>query len=171
MSAHLPQAIPAIGSQLAGGTVLGHHVLKGQLYALIVPPKAEREIAPTRWNKSLAMVAGATSYFDGRTNTHAMAEAGSGIAKHALSRVIGGHADWYIPSRVEALIIRGNVDALEAFERGWYWTSTQDRDVSDWAWYQDFSDWANQNHDHKSYEYRAFLVRRVPIRYFEVESR
>ena len=165
--------VPAIGAQLAGGTCLGHVFVNGNPFALIVPPKAVREHEPTVWNGALKRVAGATSYFDGWSNTLAMADAGSEIAQWALAQRIEGFGDWFIPSRNDALVICGNVSqagtqykpgATEAFETsGWYWTSTQNEAYDSYAFVQDFG-YGYQSSYHKSNEHRAFLVRREPIR-------
>lgn len=95
MTLHLPSA-PAI--PLEGGFYAGRILIAGTAYALIVAPKAEGERANSIWARSQKMVAGAVSYCDGLANTHAMAEAGSALAKWALGLRIGGFDDWYIPS-------------------------------------------------------------------------
>ena len=70
------------------------------LYGLQVAPKAPGECL-SAWSPDRTEVAGATSYFDGLTNTRAMAEAGLKVAQWALAMEIDGHKDWYIPSRDE----------------------------------------------------------------------
>ena len=91
--------LPAIGAPFEGGFFTGVIVVNGQRRALITAG-AEGELKG-KWNESLATVSGATSRTDGMANTKAMAEAGSELAQQALALSIGGHADWYIPSKDE----------------------------------------------------------------------
>ena len=110
-------------------------------------------------------VEGALSYFDGAANTRAMAEAGSPLAVKVLAFKIGGFEDWHLMSRGEALLAMAARDLMpetEAFEREWYWTSTQYADVSDCAWFQGFYN-GNQNNWHKDGKDMARAVRRVAI--------
>jgi len=93
--------LPAIGSALAGGFYAGRINVDGTIFALVVAPKAEGEHKDTPWAKALKKVAGAMSFLDGFANTAAMAEAGSKLAAWARGLRIGGHDDWYIPSRDE----------------------------------------------------------------------
>ena len=93
--------IPTIpGTPVEGGFYAGRIRVGADLFALIVAPKAEGE-STGAWGQKAKGVPGAASYFDGRANTLAMAEAGSKIAQWALHLAIGGHGDWYIPSRDE----------------------------------------------------------------------
>ena len=92
--------LPAVGALLAGGFYVGQIKVGADVYALIVSPK-EAGSGRHAWNASSDSVRGAESYDDGLTNTVAMAEAGSKLAQWALQLDIGGHADWYIPSRDE----------------------------------------------------------------------
>lgn len=50
----------------------------------------------------------------------------------------------------------------EAFEEAEYWTSTQHASVSDFAWYQDFSN-GGQDYWDKGHKLRARVVRRLPL--------
>ena len=50
----------------------------------------------------------------------------------------------------------------QAFEKAWYWSSTQHASDSDYAWIQDFGN-GYQSNDNKSYQGRARAVRRSPI--------
>jgi hypothetical protein len=88
------------GAPFAGGFFVGIMNVNGQLCALIASPKAGGELRGA-WNASAKSVAGALSYCDGRTNTAAMAEAGSNLAKQILALEIGGFADWYLPAQDE----------------------------------------------------------------------
>lgn len=53
-------------------------------------------------------------------------------------------------------------DGAEAFDPVWYWSSTQHAGNDDSAWCQHF-DGGGQFSNHKDYDYRVVLVRRVPI--------
>jgi hypothetical protein len=91
----------AIGTPLEGGFYAGRIRLPDGDYAVLVAPRTLGEQAAIRWSKSTKRLAGALSFFDGCANTLAMAEAGSPLAQWALGLEMGGHADWYIPSRDE----------------------------------------------------------------------
>ena len=97
-----PQSIAqAFGTILEGGFYAGRIRVGEQEFSIIAAPKAEGEHKDTALNASLKRVSGALSFFDGLANTKAMAEAGSKLAKWAQGLAIGGHSDWYIPSRDE----------------------------------------------------------------------
>ncbi len=97
---------------------------------------------------------------DGMANTLAMVKAGSDLAKRVRALRIDGHADFYIGARDEARIAYAN--AREHMPKEWLWTSTQVELIDGWAWMQHFGD-GRQFDDLKSHEYRAFVLRRVPI--------
>ncbi|MFZ6801970.1 DUF1566 domain-containing protein [Undibacterium sp. Di24W] len=65
-----------------------------------------------------------------------------------------------LPTRQEQAILYGNLK--HEFEPRWYWSSEQHADDSDYAWMQYFDN-GYQDHDLKSYEYRARAVRRLLI--------
>jgi len=92
-----------IGTPWNGGFFAGRILINGnlELHALIVSPRAEGDLEPIAWNASRKNVAGAGSFYDGKANTVAMAEAGSKLAKQILDLKIGGFDDWYLPSRDE----------------------------------------------------------------------
>ena len=97
-----PVTIPTVpGQAFEGGLYVGRILVAGAVHGLIVAPKAEGEHAPIAWHKKRTKVPGAMSFFDGRGNTMAMADAGSEAAKWALDLRIGGFDDWYLPSRDE----------------------------------------------------------------------
>jgi hypothetical protein len=81
------------------------------------------------WHPEYQDVPGAAHDFDGLVNTMAMAEAGSPIATAVRALRIGGHDDWYIAGRggllMQASNLRALIEPAEAFEREWYWSSTQ----------------------------------------------
>ncbi len=101
MNAVTQQELPALGSAFAGGFFAGRINVDGRPFALIVAPKADGEKDDTVWNGAKKKVAGALSFFDGFANTAAMVEAGSKLASWARGLKIGGHDDWYVPSRDE----------------------------------------------------------------------
>jgi hypothetical protein len=163
-------ALPAIGMPYAGGTFAGCFYDGGKPYALILAPKATGEKASVKWGAEKKIVTGALSYSDGPANTDAMAKAGSALGKWARGLKLGGHKDWYLPSRVESLVLFGELRGLKAFNedqpdgiaQAWYWTSTQYAGTEGYAWYQTFYD-GNQGNGHKDDELRARAVRRVAI--------
>ena len=160
-----------LGAPFADGFYLGRVFVGNAAFALVVAPKTEGENDETQWNESRDDVAGANSYFDGLANTEAMVAAGSELAKWARGLRIGGYDDWHLPSRQDLLVIKGNEDAAgkafqkggaEAFEREWYWSSTQNASAPAYAWCQSFH-YGNQFNDWKGSISRARAVRRVPI--------
>jgi hypothetical protein len=82
----------------AGGFFSGTIRINDALYGVITAPKAEGQYSGI-WLPSYDDVPGATSCFDSKANTIAMAEAGSPIALKALATTINGHSDWVIPAR------------------------------------------------------------------------
>jgi hypothetical protein len=163
--------IPTLaGTPFAGGFYAGRFFIGGQAYALIVAPKAEGELEESAWTKSRKRVAGATSYCDGLANTEAMLAAGSGLAKWARGLRIGGFDDWHLPSRLQALVMYGELSTLPDFQEpdenglacAWYWTSTQHAEDDVYAWYQSFS-YGGQYYGLKLTELRARAVRMIRI--------
>lgn len=106
-----PQAQPplTIGQPTEGGFFAGRFLLGGNAFALIVAPKFEGEFANVAWHPSRIDVPAALSFNDGLANTIAMAEAGSELAKRIRALKIGGHDDWYLPSRDELEILYRNL--------------------------------------------------------------
>jgi hypothetical protein len=158
------------GTAFGGGFYAGRFYIGTEAYALIVSPKAEGQIEPMPWNKSEKNVAGATSYCDGLANTKAMAKAGSALAKRVLGLRIGGFKDWHLPSRLQLLMAFHELatakafapEAKEAFDRTWYWSSTQHAEYAGYAWMQDFDD-GFQYVSHKDIEWRARAVRTIKL--------
>jgi len=81
-----------------GGYYGGKIAVGGKPFGVIWAPKAEGDVKAA-WHPSRAGVAAATSYADSITNTLAIAEAGSPLAKLVTALTINGHTDWVIPSR------------------------------------------------------------------------
>lgn len=90
----------AIGAPIQGGFLAGQIKIGADTYALVISPKSAGQFK-AKWNESDASVPGAEHYADGMSNTLALAEAGSEMAKQALSLVIAGYSDWYVPARDE----------------------------------------------------------------------
>jgi len=65
-----------------------------------------------------------------------------------------------LPDRREQSLLYANLKHL--FKEAWYWSSEQHAGNPDSAWMQTFSD-GYQYYDHKSVQYRAVAVRRLPI--------
>jgi len=89
---------------------------------LIVATDPAGEFKPVKWG-AYTEIAGASSKRDGRANTSAMAAAGHQVATAVLALTIGGHTDWHIGSQAEMQVAAANCP--EAFDRDYYWTSTQ----------------------------------------------
>jgi len=109
MKSSTADILPIIGTAMGGGFYAGRIRLADQVFALIVSPKAEGEHQPTVWIPKTKDIPAAKSYNDGLTNTQAMAEAGSNLAKWALGLEIGGENDWYLPSQDELEILYRNL--------------------------------------------------------------
>jgi hypothetical protein len=93
-----------IGIAMEGGFYGGRFNIDGREYGLIVSPKKGGDIKG-KWHTRYEAIEGASSFCDGLANTHAMAEAGSALAKKALAASIGGHTDWYIKALDESDIL------------------------------------------------------------------
>ncbi|AUA83927.1 DUF1566 domain-containing protein [Pseudomonas aeruginosa] len=116
-----PSELPEIGQPLADGTFFARHWLNGKEYAYIDLGKSAEFTG--EWGEYGQDVGGAVSYRDGASNTVAMAEAGSPIAKQALE--IG--AGIFIPSALELALLFSAKQAgeLSGFSDRWYWSSSQ----------------------------------------------
>ncbi|HGJ9105912.1 TPA: hypothetical protein ACJYBF_004328 [Pseudomonas aeruginosa] len=124
--------LPEIGQPLADGTFFVRHWLNGKEYAYVDLGKSA-EFAG-EWGEYDQDVDGAVSYRDGASNTVAMAEAGSPIAKQAME--IGEGV--FIPSILELALLFSAKQAgeLSGFADRWYWSSSQYS--ADYAFYSSF---------------------------------
>jgi hypothetical protein len=86
-----------IGQPYGGGFVSGITVEGGQRYLNITAGAAHELVG--EWGKYGEKIEGADSFTDSRSNTEAMAAAGSVIAQKVISLVINGFSDWAIPAR------------------------------------------------------------------------
>lgn len=92
-TAQIGDAIEGEGGYYAGKIRVGDDIM-----GIILPPKAIAQFDGI-WLPSYKSVPGASSCFDSRANTLAMAEAGSPIAQHALTVEHEGNKDLVIPAR------------------------------------------------------------------------
>ncbi|EPJ4524334.1 TPA: DUF1566 domain-containing protein [Pseudomonas aeruginosa] len=151
-----PSDLPEIGQPLVDGTFFGRHWLNGKEYAYIDLGKSAEFTG--EWGEYGQDVGGAVSYRDGASNTAAMAEAGSPIAKQALE--IG--AGVFIPSALELALLFSAKQAgeLPGFSDRWYWSSSQFS--ANYAFTTLFSDGYTPS-DGKRYVLRVRPVRKILI--------
>ncbi|HCU2049256.1 TPA: DUF1566 domain-containing protein [Pseudomonas aeruginosa] len=116
-----PSDLPEIGQPLADGTFFARQWLNGKEYAYVDLGKSAEFTG--EWGEYGQDVDGAVSYRDGASNTIAMAEAGSPIAKQSLE--IGEGV--FIPSVLELALLFSAKQAgeLPGFADRWYWSSSQ----------------------------------------------
>ncbi|EOV0889312.1 hypothetical protein ACOKYS_006384 [Pseudomonas aeruginosa] len=116
-----PSDLPEIGQPLADGTFFARQWLNGKEYAYVDLGKSAEFTG--EWGEYGQDVDGAVSYRDGASNTVAMAEAGSPIAKQAME--IGEGV--FIPSVLELALLFSAKQAgeLSGFADRWYWSSSQ----------------------------------------------
>ena len=159
MNARTETILPAIGESFEGGIFAGRFFVDDTAYGLIVAPKNEGDLETTKWG-GVKNVAAALSACDGLANTQAMAAVGSKLAKWAQDLRINGRDDWYIPSRLEALIAFSELQ--DQFDSAWYWTSAQYAGDAQCAWCQSFL--TGGQYDYlKDGELRARAVRRFKL--------
>ena len=146
--------LPTIGAPFAGGFFAGEHIIDGECYALVVAAKSEGEKLSVEYKKkSLGTADGTDSEEDGLANSEKINDKNHPGAQFCRSLQIGGHKDWYLPSRDELMRIwlalgpnKKNTPEIfrsggaEAFEGRWYWSSTEHASYSDYAWVVGFND-------------------------------
>lgn len=143
-----------IGTPFGGGFFAGVFLLDDKPHALIVAPKAEGE-STAKFKTSNTADVRARSLRDGFANSESMNDDDHPAARFCRGLKIGGFDDWYLPSRHEAALLAENLmpgeghvpeqtvaedfrtGGPEAFDRQWYWTSTEFGAGS--AWFQGFS--------------------------------
>jgi hypothetical protein len=150
----LAEPFAEIGSPLGGGFFAGEMTIGGELYALVVAPKAsgesgeELQFKVNEWREQ----DGAASDLDGMVNATALSGDNYPAAQFCRSLKIGGHDDWYLPSRDELAQLWRNLGprrantpelfregAAEAFGPDWYWSSTENASYSNFAGYVNFT--------------------------------
>lgn len=113
------------------------------------------------WGPYDEEAAGATSQTDGRANTAALTASGNGhpAAAWASQYTEDGHADYYLPSRIELLMCY--LHAPQVFKTsGWYWSSSQYSRYC--AWCQVF-EYGDSRAIIKDREFRARPVRSIQL--------
>lgn len=95
----------APGVPAGGGYYFGQIQVGNTIYALIVAPKAQGEVAGLQWKTSATATAGTDSPNDGWTNTFYMNNGLHPLGQWARSLNIAGYADWYVPSYCELEIL------------------------------------------------------------------
>lgn len=99
---------PEILTAIAGGFFVGILVHNDEPHALIVSPKEHGEFNHVTWLDNRADVFQATDYVNGYSNTVAMAEAGSELARKILQLEINGFKDWALPARDQLELLYRN---------------------------------------------------------------
>lgn len=169
----------APGAAFGGGFYAGSQIgPDGKTYALIVAPKETGEMLDIQWKKSNTRSEGALDLFDGLRNSEALNNADHPAAQFCRQLDIGGFKDWHLPSLEDMQLLRRHfmpvdganwnpgqtkVEAFkqgnaQAFERGYYWTSTQAS--ASFAWVQNVGS-GNQYYDFKSFKLRVRAVRKI----------
>ena len=165
-----------LGSPLGGGFFAGEMTIDGVLYALVVAPRTEGEKMELEYKKADRTTAdGTDSDDDGTVNSERINDANHPAAQFCKSLKIGGHDDWYLPSRDELAMLWRNLGprskntpelfregAAEAFQPNWYWSSTEHASYSNSAWYVSFTG-GYQGSDGKHYDCGVRAVRRFKI--------
>ncbi|MBH3800749.1 hypothetical protein I5M10_12460 [Pseudomonas aeruginosa] len=151
-----PSDLPEIGQPLADGAFFARQWLNGKEYAYVDLGKSAEFTG--EWGEYGQDVDSAVSYRDGASNTVAMAEAGSPIAKQAME--IGEGV--FIPSVLELALLFSAKQAgeLSGFADRWYWSSSQ------YSAYGAFESDFNVGHtdfDVKSSDLRVRPVRKILI--------
>lgn len=102
--------LPAIGAAFEGGYYAGSisHTADGvATHALIVAPAASGyNTTGLKWQNT-GTTTGATSVYDGASNTSSMSDSPAKTFVDGLS--IGGYSDWYLPARYELEIAYYNL--------------------------------------------------------------
>jgi hypothetical protein len=195
------QDLPAIGTPFEGGYFGGVIRLGTVLFAIAWAPKATGETEGA-WMDTATDVPGTASCSDSLTNTLALAEAGSSLARWALDLDINGHDDWCLPARdvlelayrhlkptaqktsgyfrdgdnptsvppgypyrADHMVVQTTAEGFaeggaEAFEAGWYWSSSQYS--AGYAWDQIFG-YGDQGSNDKKFKARARAVRLIQL--------
>ena len=173
---YLSEPFAPLGSPLAGGFFAGEMTIDGELYALVVTPKAAGEKLEIQYKKSDRHTTdGTDSDDDGLANSSKINDENHPAAMFCQSLEIGDHKDWYLPSRDELAMLCRNLgpkrksapeafrtDGTEAFESEWYWSSTENASYSYDAWIVDFDDGYQVNYG-KDDGFGVRAVRRFKI--------
>ncbi|MBF0270296.1 MAG: DUF1566 domain-containing protein [Alphaproteobacteria bacterium] len=170
----------APGAAFGGGFYAGRQIgPDGKTYALILAPKETGERLDIQWKKTNTPSEGAKDLFDGLRNSEALNNADHPAAQFCRALAIGGFRDWHLPSLEDMVLLRRyfmpaddgdgwnpgqtKIEAFkqgnaQAFERGYYWTSTQAS--ADYAWVQYFIN-GTQSCNYKNFQWRVRAVRKI----------
>jgi len=165
-----------LGSPLAGGFFGGEMTIDGELYALIVAPKAHGEQMDLEYKREgLEVFDDTSSDDDGVQNMAGVCTPNYPAAQFCWNLDIEGHNDWYLPSRDELMMLWRNLgprrkntpelfreNAAEAFNTTWYWSSTEHAQYSGYAWVVGFYG-GGQDYGNKDDDYAVRAVRRFKI--------
>lgn len=157
-------AIPALGEYWPGQGGVNAGLMRGHDgtpdYYLIVAAGAAAEFEGVKWGPHNHTVSGASSPWDGLTNTKAMLNDSEPhpAADRATSYSCDGHSDYYLPARRELQLAEANCP--EVFSDGWHWSSSQRSAY--YAFSMTFGD-GSQGNDAKYGEFRVRPVRRFFI--------
>ena len=88
-----------IGQKFEGGYFTGVIRVRDCAYVILVAPKSTE--GSTQFKTAYSMTPGIQLVNDGWTNTNAMDNTEHTAAQHCRSLYVGGHTDWYLPSRDE----------------------------------------------------------------------
>lgn len=141
-------SIPTIpGTPFEGGFYVDRITDNGATYALVAAPEMEAEGRVT-WERAVELAAACRA---------------------------GGHEDWTLPSRRDALAMAEKLlptgsetpeifreGGEQAFARTGYWTGTEVDGEPGCAWLQNFY-YGYQTSDNKNFSYRVRAVRKVPL--------
>lgn len=141
-------SVPTIPSTpFEGGFYVDRVTDNGATYALVAAPEMEAEGRVT-WERAVELAAACRA---------------------------GGHEDWTLPSRRDALAMAEKLlptgsetpeifreGGEQAFARTGYWTGTEVDGEPGFAWLQHFRDGYQDDLD-KNYRYRVRAVRKVPL--------
>ena len=167
---------PALGAEFGGGFFGGEITFDGERYALVVAPKVEGEKMDLQYKKKKLDTADGTDIEDdGFYNSCQIDDANHPAGQFCRALRIGGHDDWYLPSRDELMTIwmalgpnRKKTPELfksggaEAFDNTWYWSSTEHAQYSDGAWVVGFFN-GSQNYYGKDGTNGVRAVRRLKL--------
>jgi hypothetical protein len=153
-------SIPAIGTALPGGVMVGFMPADGERPAyLLISPPIDAKAPRMKWGPYDDEIEGLSDW-DGAANTKLLVarDEKHPAAQHCASLEHDGFNDYYLPSRCEASLIAGAAGRL--FPADLCWTSSQYSAYH--AFVQDFSD-GYQSTFHKDNEWRVRAVRRSII--------
>jgi len=117
----------------------------------------------TAWGPYTNVAGTRTGVGSGKRNTELIVAAlgTEGSAARRCARLnVNGHNDWFLPSKDELNLMYRNLKlkGFGGFDKGWYWSSSQDPNFPNDAWHQRFND-GDQDSDYKVNDYSVRAVR------------